>query len=173
MTEYQKLTNPQADSRPVSVHSQAAGQAFPSASSRAHPLTFWANIRMHAKYPRLHRAALGYFAMSGTSVPSERLFSLASSIMTKKRTRLASASMDMLVTLSANLAFFPEEIVSIGVEKIQTEDNAGLQTPVEPGQVLSIVGSDGDVASTSTTDFEGTGGEAESIPVWLSNVDLM
>ena len=54
-------------------------------------------------YPRLSVLARQYLAIPASSVPSERVFSLAGSIVNKKRSRLKPALVDTLIFLKMNM----------------------------------------------------------------------
>lgn len=64
------------------------------------PLTWWRANR--DRYPELSRLARIFLAIPATSVPSEQLFSTAGDVLTKKRNRLASDSMEAQVFVYKN-----------------------------------------------------------------------
>lgn len=67
-------------------------------SETACPLQWWSH---HAGvYPKLSALARKYLASPATSVPCERLFSLAGNIVEKKRAALTSENVERLVCLS-------------------------------------------------------------------------
>jgi len=51
-------------------------------------------------YPKLQKIAPKYLILQGTSVPSERVFSKAGNIITKKRNRLEGENASSLIFLS-------------------------------------------------------------------------
>ena len=53
-------------------------------------------------YPHLARLAKRYLCVPASSVPSERIWSLAGNIVTKKRAALLPENIDMLVFLNHN-----------------------------------------------------------------------
>ncbi len=65
------------------------------------PVEWWKNHR--EKYQRLSKIAFKYLVIPGTSMPSERVFSNAGSIVTKKRSRLSDENVRMLVCLNSTL----------------------------------------------------------------------
>lgn len=65
------------------------------------PLSWWA--ANHPKYPSVAAVARRMLAIPATSVPSERLFSKAGDVVTKKRNRLAATKADRVVFLMDNL----------------------------------------------------------------------
>ena len=66
-------------------------------ASDNHPLTFW---RLNDKiYPTLAKLAIKYFCISPGSSVSERVFSTAGNIVTKKRSKLKQEKVNMLVFL--------------------------------------------------------------------------
>ena len=67
------------------------------------PLVWW---KLHAdKYPHVWKLASIVLAIPATSAPSERVFSAAANIVNKKRVRLKSENVDLLVFLKANKQF--------------------------------------------------------------------
>ncbi len=67
------------------------------------PLHWWkAN---EDRYPTLARLAKSYLCIPGTSTPSERLFSAAGNIASKKRASLSQEHVDMLTFLHCNAKF--------------------------------------------------------------------
>lgn len=64
------------------------------------PLLWWKENE--AKFPTLALLAKSYLAIPATSTPSERLFSAAGNIVTKKRASLTSKHVDMLTFLHSN-----------------------------------------------------------------------
>ena len=54
-------------------------------------------------YPRLSVLAKKYLCIPASSVPSERGFSLAGQIVSKKRARMHSANVDMFIFLNKNM----------------------------------------------------------------------
>lgn len=67
----------------------------------ADPVKWWAN-QGRMLYPILSRLAFKYLSVPGTSVPSERTFSAAGNIITKKRNRLTDENAKMLIFINAN-----------------------------------------------------------------------
>lgn len=65
------------------------------------PLQWWkVNCSM---YPRLSQFAKQRLTVSGTSVPSERIFSKAGQLVSAKRACLSSRNVDTLIFLNKNL----------------------------------------------------------------------
>lgn len=54
-------------------------------------------------YPRLAKLARKYLCCQASSVPSERVFSLAGHLVNKKRSRLNASNVDMMICLNKNL----------------------------------------------------------------------
>ena len=65
------------------------------------PLLWWKEKK--AKFPTLALLAQSYLAIPATSTPSERLFSAAGNIVTKKRASLSAKHVDMLTFLHSNV----------------------------------------------------------------------
>ena len=64
------------------------------------PLQWWAGRSQ--VYPILGQLARKYLCVPATSVPSERVFSVAGNIVTDKRSRLHPSNVDMLIFLNMN-----------------------------------------------------------------------
>ena len=65
------------------------------------PLIWWKENE--GRYPALSKMARKYLALPATSTPSERAFSIAGSIVNKKRACLLPENVNMLVFLYENL----------------------------------------------------------------------
>jgi KRAB domain-containing zinc finger protein len=72
----------------------------PQIEYEANPLSWWEIKQL--KYPRLCRLFLQLLCIPATSAPSERVFSLASRILTIKRARLSAATASDLIFLREN-----------------------------------------------------------------------
>lgn len=57
------------------------------------------------QFPMIRRVARKYLAVNATSTPSERLFSYAGSIVSKKRNSLKPQKVDMLTCLAYNIRY--------------------------------------------------------------------
>lgn len=75
--------------------------ADPNPSRSIDPLIWWQ--KEGSSYPKLQKISPKYLILQGTSVPSERVFSKAGNIITKKRNRLGGKIASSLVFLSENL----------------------------------------------------------------------
>lgn len=64
-------------------------------------LSWWG--QREAVYPRVSQLARKYLAIPASSVPSERVFSLAGNIVSKKRAALSAENVDMFIFLKKNL----------------------------------------------------------------------
>ena len=73
---------------------------LPTADPENDPLHWWRSERKH--FPILAMLAQKYLCISGTSVPSERLFSKSGFIVNEFRSRLKPESVDKLVFLARN-----------------------------------------------------------------------
>ena len=73
----------------------------PTPDINTDPLDWWKSNG--ARYPRLLNVALKYLGVPATSVPSERIFSKAGEIVSRRRSSFHPSSVDMLVHLSKNL----------------------------------------------------------------------
>ena len=65
------------------------------------PLLWWKNREV--LYPILSKLAKKYLAIPASSVPSERIFSLAGNLVTKKRVNLLPENVDLLIFLNKNI----------------------------------------------------------------------
>lgn len=90
----------QSDSK---LHKEVAWYASlpPVKDKSADPLAWWKGNQ--STFPHLSQLARKYLCIPATSVPSERLFSVAGNIVTDKRGRLKPSNVNMLCFLSANL----------------------------------------------------------------------
>jgi hypothetical protein len=66
------------------------------------PLQWWQNVGKK-DFPAIFATACKYLSVPGTSVPSERTFSAAGGIITKKRSALADETAAMLIFLKENM----------------------------------------------------------------------
>ena len=64
------------------------------------PLEWWKSHEV--LYPRVARLAKEILAIPASSVPSERIFSLGTNLVTKHRNHLASENVDLLIFLHKN-----------------------------------------------------------------------
>ena len=64
-------------------------------------LKFWSSTTLKTKYPKLSRVALGILSIPASSSSSERSFSLAGNIISKKRTLLSAATVDSLIVMNS------------------------------------------------------------------------
>lgn len=71
----------------------------PEEDEKCNPLTWWKKNNL--AYPNIAKLAKQYLACPCSSVPSERLFSAAGNIVSKKRASLSRDTADMLVCLSS------------------------------------------------------------------------
>lgn len=67
----------------------------------SNPLTWWKENA--ARFPMLQRVAKKYLCVPATSVPSERLFSKAGELVSKKRNSIKPKNIDMLLFLNKNI----------------------------------------------------------------------
>ncbi len=76
--------------------------SLPLAPRKSNPLQWWKN-EGHLKFPMLYKLATKYLSMPATSVPSERIFSTAGEIISKKRNRLGDENASTIIFLNANM----------------------------------------------------------------------
>ena len=79
---------------------------YMSDQTKGEDLAWW--CLNEGKYPRLSRLARRYLAVPASSVPSERIFSLAGQIVNKKRSCLSTSLVDQLIFLKKNKDFSPK-----------------------------------------------------------------
>jgi hypothetical protein len=68
----------------------------------ANPLKWWANVGREV-YPKIHEVSKRYLVIPATSVPSERVFSLAGEVLSKKRCAMSDKNAATLIFLKENL----------------------------------------------------------------------
>ncbi len=73
----------------------------PQISQKDDPLEWWA--KKEPIFPTVAQVAKSVLAIPASSVPSERIFSLAGMIVTKKRSQLSPENVDLLIFLNKNL----------------------------------------------------------------------
>ena len=66
------------------------------------PIVWWID-EGQTQYPLLFDTAIKFLSIPATSVPSERVFSSAGDLLTKKRNRLSGKVANMMITLHKNL----------------------------------------------------------------------
>ena len=69
-------------------------------------LSWWKS--MSTQFPRLSKTAKYYLCIPATSTTSERSFSIANDIITKKRNRLKPETVEKLAFLKNNFSYIPE-----------------------------------------------------------------
>ena len=75
---------------------------IPCEERESDPLKWWQDEGKE-KFPMLCKLASKYLSIPATSVPSERLFSSAGEVISKKRNRIGDENAEMLVVLHGNL----------------------------------------------------------------------
>lgn len=73
----------------------------PVLNRKEDPLLWWKNNE--AKFPNLAKIAKKYLGIPATSVPSERLFSKAGELVSKKRNRLKPKNVDLILFLNQHV----------------------------------------------------------------------
>ena len=71
-----------------------------AADKTADPLSWWKARQI--LYPTLAKLAKKYLAIPASSVPAERIFSLAGNLVTKKRVQLSAENINLLIFLNKN-----------------------------------------------------------------------
>ena len=77
-------------------------KSLPNLSRKENPLEWWENTGK-TLFPSLYITAIKYLIIPATSVPSERIFSVAGSILTKKRNRLGAKNVNTILKLNSNI----------------------------------------------------------------------
>lgn len=75
----------------------------PAIDRHSDPFDWWQ--KRENVYPHLAKLAKRYFSMVATSVPSERVFSTAGELVSKKRNRLSSEHIECIMFLNGNKSF--------------------------------------------------------------------
>ena len=75
----------------------------------------WWNAQ-HVNFPHLFKVFKKYLHVPSTSVPSERMFSLAGNILSEKRARLSPRNVNMLTFLHQNQDYIPTDTTVITPE---------------------------------------------------------
>ena len=76
-------------------------KSLPNLERSENPLEWWEKSGK-ALFPNLYNTAIRYLIIPATSVPSERIFSTAGSVLTKKRNRLGPKNANMIIALNSN-----------------------------------------------------------------------
>ena len=76
--------------------------ALPRIKRNEDPIQWWHTVG-RVQFPMLFLGAQKYLCMTATSVPSERVFSRAGNVITKKRASLGTQMVNEIVTLSHNM----------------------------------------------------------------------
>ncbi len=76
--------------------------SLPCEGRETDPLKWWAR-EGKSLFPRLYLLATKYLSIPATSVPSERVFSTAGDIISRKRNRIGEEGARMLICLHKNL----------------------------------------------------------------------
>ena len=63
----------------------------------------WWKTEGKSRFPKLYKLAVRYLSIPATSVPSERIFSSAGEVISKKRNRISDENARMLICLHSNL----------------------------------------------------------------------
>ena len=77
-------------------------KALPNLPRSDDPLKWW-ELSGKTLFPKLYNTAIKYLIIPATSVPAERVFSKAGSVLTKKRNRLGPNTANMIITLNSNM----------------------------------------------------------------------
>lgn len=99
LSDVGETTVVQSSARQDAERIVALYRSYPEQPDTVNPLNWWkANAAGHM---RLSKLAARYLASPGTSVPSERVFSSAGNIISKKRASLTPQNANMLVCLGS------------------------------------------------------------------------
>ena len=77
-------------------------KALPNLPRSDDPLKWW-ELSGKTLFPKLYNTAIKYLIIPATSVPAERVFSKAGTVLTKKRNRLGPKTANMIITLNSNM----------------------------------------------------------------------
>ena len=92
--------------------------------SSTSPIKWWSQNK--DEYPNLFNMAIEFLGIPGTSVPSERLFSIAGDVMSAKRNRLKPATARALICCESWIQskdIFPfKPIVPLGINALKDEE---------------------------------------------------
>ena len=88
------------------------------------PLDWWRHYS--GRFPRLAKLAKEFLCIMGTSVPSERVFSIAGLIVTKTRNKLDSEIVDEIIFLNKVLHQQYKDIKSVNVLNVKQEKEAEI-----------------------------------------------
>ena len=108
--------------------------ADPAVSRNEDPLLWWR--KNESRFPHIARLARLFLAVPATSTPSERVFSAAVNIVTKKRSALSPENVDALIFLNKNWSLLfqlPSTPSSSGdpssVVKVEEQEEAEPELP--------------------------------------------
>ena len=108
--------------------------ADPAVSRNEDPLLWWR--KNESRFPHIARLARLFLAVPATSTPSERVFSAAGNIVTKKRSALSPENVDALIFLNKNWSLLfqlPSTPSSSGdpssVVKVEEQEEAEPELP--------------------------------------------
>ena len=76
-------------------------KSVPNLNRNENPLEWWEKSGK-ALFPNLYSTAIKHLVIPATSVPSERIFSTAGSILTRNRNRLGPNNANIIITLNSN-----------------------------------------------------------------------
>ena len=88
-------------------------------------MEWWEKNKLN--YPTLYKTAKVLLSIPATSVPAERVFSLAGFICRKRRNRLTSGNVNTLIFLNKNFDSIPKEF-KYGVEEKCNDPDEGIST---------------------------------------------
>ena len=77
-------------------------KSMPNLERAENPLEWWEKSGK-VLFPNLYPTAIKYLVIPATSVPSERIFSTAGSVLTKKRNKLGPKNANIIITLNSNV----------------------------------------------------------------------
>ena len=90
-------------------------------------MDWWEQNKLN--YPTLYKTSKALLSIPATSVPAERVFSLAGFIVRKRRARLTSGNVNTLIFLNKNFDSIPKEFkYNCGVEEKCNDPDEGIYT---------------------------------------------